>query len=204
MKDIFGIFIFPQNNPPIVEVHLGDNIKITLEDSEEIQTLINSLITLAQNHKTPEELLIEEEKNKNDLYFKLLVTNVSGIFTDEEILEKVEAFEDWSADAVHKFNEYYNYEGILYKVISKNLDTNGVDQGFTSQADWTPDVAVSLYTPILPPGVIDDWKAPTGAEDTYQTGDKVVFEGQIYECLIDNNSWSPIDYPQGWTLVESA
>lgn len=62
MKDIFGIFIFPQNNPPIVEVHLGDNIKITLEDSEEIQTLINSLITLAQNHKTPEELLIEEEK----------------------------------------------------------------------------------------------------------------------------------------------
>lgn len=35
-------------------------------------------------------------------------------------------------------------------------------------------------------------------------GDKVVFEGQIYECLIDNNSWSPIDYPPGWTLVESA
>lgn len=89
---------------------------------------------------------MRKKKNKNDLYFKLLATNVPGIFTDEEILEKVEAFEDWSAGAVHKFNEYYNYEGILYKVISKNLDTNGVDQGFTSQADWTPDVAVSLYT----------------------------------------------------------
>ena len=33
----------------------------------------------------------------------------------------------------------------------------------------------------------------------YNTGDKVLFEDKIYKSLIDNNVWSPTDYPQGWT-----
>lgn len=28
------------------------------------------------------------------------------------------------------------------------------------------------------------------------------FEGKIYESAIDNNTWSPSEYPQGWELVE--
>lgn len=33
-------------------------------------------------------------------------------------------------------------------------------------------------------------------------GDKVRYEGKIYESLIDNNVWKPTDYPQGWKEVE--
>ena len=33
-------------------------------------------------------------------------------------------------------------------------------------------------------------------------GDKVMFEGHVYESAIDNNIWSPSAYPAGWTLVE--
>lgn len=43
---------------------------------------------------------------------------------------------------------------------------------------------------------------PTGSHDAYQTGDRVIYNGQIYESTIDNNVWSPDTYPQGWKLVE--
>ena len=34
-------------------------------------------------------------------------------------------------------------------------------------------------------------------------GDKVIFEEEIYESLIDNNVWSPADYPAGWSKIEN-
>ena len=40
---------------------------------------------------------------------------------------------------------------------------------------------------------------PTGAHDAYQTGDRVTYNGHIYESTINNNVWSPDTYPQGWT-----
>lgn len=40
---------------------------------------------------------------------------------------------------------------------------------------------------------------PTGAHDAYQTGDRVTYNGHIYESAINNNVWSPDTYPQGWT-----
>ena len=39
---------------------------------------------------------------------------------------------------------------------------------------------------------------PTGAHDAYQTGDRVTYNGHIYESTINNNVWSPDAYPQGW------
>ena len=32
-------------------------------------------------------------------------------------------------------------------------------------------------------------------------GDKVIFEGKKYESLIDDNVWSPEDYPAGWQEI---
>ena len=44
-----------------------------------------------------------------------------------------------------------------------------------------------------------EWVQPTGAHDSYNKGDKVIFEDKVYECIIDGNTWSPKDY--GWKLV---
>lgn len=43
---------------------------------------------------------------------------------------------------------------------------------------------------------------PTGAHDSYQTGDKVTFKDKKYFCLMNNCVWSPETYPQGWREVE--
>ena len=55
--------------------------------------------------------------------------------------------------------------------------------------------------PEVPEEGPQEWVAPTGAHDAYNTGDQVLFEGAVYESVIDGNSYSPSDYPAGWTLV---
>lgn len=53
-----------------------------------------------------------------------------------------------------------------------------------------------------PDSEVDDWVQPTGASDAYQTGDRVRYNGVVYESLIDGNVWSPEVYPAGWQVVE--
>ena len=48
----------------------------------------------------------------------------------------------------------------------------------------------------------DEWKQPTGAHDAYKKGDRVLFNGSVYESLIDGNAYSPTAYPAGWKLIE--
>jgi hypothetical protein len=65
---------------------------------------------------------------------------------------------------------------------------------------WEPGVSgwrQITEDPDSPP----EWVQPTGAHDAYQTGDRVTFEGQVYESLIDANVWSPAVYPAGWQLI---
>ena len=42
------------------------------------------------------------------------------------------------------------------------------------------------------------WVQPTGAHDAYNTGDRVTYNGRVYESTMDGNTWSPDAYPQGW------
>lgn len=42
------------------------------------------------------------------------------------------------------------------------------------------------------------FKQPTGGHDAYKQGDRVTYNGAVYESTIPNNVWSPSDYPQGW------
>ena len=46
-----------------------------------------------------------------------------------------------------------------------------------------------------------EWKQPTGAHDAYNTGDRVTFQGNDYESLINANVWSPTVYPAGWKQI---
>lgn len=83
------------------------------------------------------------------------------------------------------------YNGVLYKLV----------QVHTTQSDWTPDIAPALWKKYIPEDVIADWVQPTGAHDAYNIGDKVRFNGKVYESLINANVYSPTEYPQGWKEV---
>lgn len=45
------------------------------------------------------------------------------------------------------------------------------------------------------------WVQPTGAHDAYNSGDKVTFEGVVYESVLNGNTYSPSAYPAGWKTV---
>ena len=112
--------------------------------------------------------------------------------SEEELLDIIDLYESYQVDRSYKEDDIFKYEGKLYKVI----------QGHTSQEDWIPSELPALYLNMMPENVIPEWVQPSGGHDAYNVGDKVIYEGQVYECIIDNNTWSPTDYPQGWKLIE--
>jgi hypothetical protein len=115
------------------------------------------------------------------------IERAAALQSDEDALESIELFPKWEAGIAVATGERYQYNGKLYKVI----------QAHTTQADWEPQDTPALWTEVS----LDEWpewKQPTGAQDAYNTGDKVTFEGAHYVSLIDGNIWSPTAYPAGW------
>lgn len=129
-------------------------------------------------------------------YLRSVIEQLSVNLDDEQAVEAVELFPAWKVGTEYRIGDRVRYSDVLYKVL----------QDHTSQANWTPDTAVSLYVRVLipDPEVIPVWEQPS-AGNAYMTGDKVYFptaEDDIYESTIDNNVWSPADYSAGWKLVE--
>ena len=125
-------------------------------------------------------------------HLRSVIEQLSVNLDDEQAVEAVELFPAWRVGTEYKTGDRVRYSDVLYKVL----------QGHTSQADWTPDTAFSLFARVLipDPEVIPVWEQPS-AENAYMKGDKVYFptaEDDVYQSKIDNNVWSPSDYPQGW------
>ena len=110
---------------------------------------------------------------------------------EEELLDMIDLYENYYTYHSYEVGEIFQYEGKLYKVIQEH----------TSQDDWIPSELPALYLNMMPENVIPEWVQPTGSHDAYNVGDKVIFEDDVYESLIDNNTWSPVDYSQGWKLL---
>ena len=142
------------------------------------------------NEQQKQKAVTEGEKLKKELTD---VAVFSGA-TDEQAYVMRYLYPEWSGESVaYKKNDRFMYGDKFYKVL----------QDHTSQADWTPDTATSLYVEISDPA--EEWpefKQPTGAHDAYAKDAKVTFKGKHYKSLIDANTYSPTDYPQGWKLVE--
>lgn len=111
--------------------------------------------------------------------------------TEDEIADLIVLYPEWAVGVSYVIGDLVRYNDQLYEVI----------QAHTSQSDWTPDIVPALFKPCVPEGIIPEWQQPTGAHDAYNTGDRVTFEGKIYESLIDANTWSPTEYPAGWLEI---
>lgn len=111
---------------------------------------------------------------------------------DATALEAVVLFPAWKTDTAYTAGQKVRYAGILYTVL----------QAHTSQDGWTPDAAPALFAKVLipDPDVIPEWEQPDST-NAYMKGDRVRFNGKVYESLIDNNVWSPAAYPAGWQEV---
>ena len=129
-----------------------------------------------------------------ELAYKLrpYIEKAAMFLSDEDSLEAVQLFPSWNNEITYAVNDKVKYQNTLYKCL----------QAHTSQAQWTPDVAVSLWARVLIPNEneIPEWEQPDST-NPYMAGDKVMYEGHVYESLIDNNIWSPAAYPAGWKEI---
>lgn len=110
--------------------------------------------------------------------------------TDSEAFDVAELFPMWKTDTAYQTGDRVQYDGKLYKCL----------QGHTSQADWTPDTAVSLWVEVADPAIeFPPWKQPQGAHDAYMSGDKCSHNEKHWISEADNNIWEPGVY--GWREV---
>lgn len=111
---------------------------------------------------------------------------------DTAAVENPLLFDEWEAGITYVEGTKVRYNGVLYKVL----------QTHDSQSTWTPTDAPSLFAKMLIPDetVIPEWEQPDST-NAYMTGDKVIYNGLVYESVIDNNVWSPEAYPAGWKLI---
>lgn len=106
---------------------------------------------------------------------------------DELALEAVPIYPSWQTGKTYAVGDRIRYNDVLYKVL----------QAHTSQGDWTPDTAVSLFAKVLisDPNTIPAWEQPDST-NPYQKGDKVAHNGSTWISTVDNNVWEPGVY--GW------
>jgi len=126
---------------------------------------------------------------------------------DDETAEMAYLYDEWSPDGVaYAVGDIVRVDDVPYRVI----------QAHTSQSDWSPAAAASLFTPlrVVSGSAPDAWVQPTGAHDAYSAGDRVVHDNPndggadwIYESVNDANTTEPgrdgtLD--RYWTPIEAA
>ena len=110
--------------------------------------------------------------------------------SDEDALEAVNLFPSWSSGKAYTKDERVLYNEILYRCL----------QAHTSQDAWTPTAAPSLWAKVLIPdenAIPERWQLDR--TNDYKIGERVMFEGKVYESTINSNVWAPNVY--GWVEV---
>lgn len=128
---------------------------------------------------------------------KAILMFAAGL-SEEKAMEIAMVYDPWMVGKVYAAGDFLTYgknavgDPQLYKVI----------QAHTSQQDWTPDIAPALFAAIgLDAAGHPVWSQPAGAHDAYNQGDIVDFQGDLYRCVMDGNTYSPAVYPAGWEKV---
>lgn len=171
-------------------------------DMELVETKISTVeatangvsVTVSENATSTAQLV--EQMNK---VAKLVLQSE---ISPDDYADIISVFPEWKTDTNYKAGDVVRYNFSAWEVI----------QDHTSQEDWSPELAASLFKQVTPKKttdpetgedveIIPDFVKPTGAHDVYMIGDKVQFESKTYESVIDNNTYSPLEYPQGWKEI---
>ena len=114
---------------------------------------------------------------------RALIEQMAESLDDEDAEQNPNVFPKWEIGVEYKKDYKIRYNDVVYKVL----------QDHTSQEDWTPDTAVSLYVKVhkQDPHEYPEWVQPTGGHDAYMKDDIVKHNEKLWISLIDNNVWEP-------------
>lgn len=120
-----------------------------------------------------EQEALQKQKEQATLAIKLLAPTLP----DEDLSQVPLLVDEWAVGVDYVANKsVVRFEDDLYRVITSHR----------SQLDWTPDVALSVFSRVSRPGEIPVWK-----QGSYTKGMKVTHNGFTWESVVDNNVWEP-------------
>ncbi len=167
------------------------------------QRAISKLAREFNPSKALDDLVQIQEEQDRTIKSILKTITLAKDLSDDQKQEILSRYEDYKVDKAYQEGDKFTYQGKIYEVI----------QAHTSQTTWIPSETPALYKEFLKvkiqdeegntSEVVEEFKKPTGAHDAYQKGDKVSFEGAIYESIIDANVYSPTEFADGWKKVEA-
>ena len=133
--------------------------------------------------------LVEKARELRALIEKAMTETAS--LTEAEAVAATCLYPKWNWNGVaYVKGQRVQDDGVLYTVL----------QNHTSQPDWKPTAAPSLFAKVLipDPTVVPEWEQPDST-NPYAKGDKVAHNGKTWVSDIDGNVWEPGVY--GWTEV---
>ena len=108
-----------------------------------------------------------------------------GYLDDQQAESVTVLFDEWQPNEYYKVGYKRQYNDFLYSCV----------QTHTSQVGWEPPNTPALWKRTFI-SEWPEWIQPTGAQDAYNTGDKVSHNAHHWISLIDANVWEPGVY--GW------
>ena len=188
-EEVNGTYIKAIQEDPVIDISKLFGYKLQVDGSVQKLVFDEEKYSKIVSEQSKEESI----KSANVMMDKLVRDNILNTATDTEAYAMRYLYSEWSGKSVdYKKDNRLMYNDKFYKVL----------QDHTSQEDWTPDTASSLYVEISEPNVeYPEFKQQTRSHDVYMAGDKITYNGEKYVSKIDNNTWSPTEYPAGWEKV---
>lgn len=203
--------IYSRTEAEEIYEELGVN---TTSEVEELRTSLNAVAaTLSDETAAEYPILFKEWKSGVNYAVNDRLRYRQGLY---KVLTAHTSQDTWTPDAAPSlFAILLNPDPtIIYDWIQPD-STNGYATGarvrhngeiWTSTADnnvWEPGTVNAPWisdSEAQQEPTIAEWTQPDST-NPYMTGDRVLYNGDIYESLIDNNTWSPEAYPAGWQLI---
>ena len=106
---------------------------------------------------------------------RTLIVKASESLSDTDALDGIELFDEWAVGIDYAADKRIRYNSVLYKV----------KQAHTSQADWTPDVAASLYEEVAEPGQGDTPDNPIPYNNNMELFENKYYSQYniVYRCI---------------------
>lgn len=157
-------------------------------DGQMVEMTIEEITAIQSAQATFEAAERTRPLTESEVSRMLIAQQINALTVDDQTaLRMVEFYPEWTTDTDYAAGFKVQYAGTLYKCL----------QPHTSQPDWTPDAAPSLWAKVLIPDetVIPAWEQPDST-NPYSKGDTVTHNGKTWVSDIDNNVWTPGVY--GW------
>ena len=124
----------------------------------------------------------------------MVATPMAANLTDEEVASIDVFIQEWEVGKSYKIGDVVRYKGGVWRALSASV----------AQEIYPPDNYTAGWKRIGEPDEsgVYPYSQPLGATDAYQVGDKVSYNGHVYECILANNVWAPDTYPPGWKLLD--